>query len=75
MIAICINIISYIIKRKGGEDLRLDQRIQQLFNIMNDLLIKEAYCKKNNIAIKTYKVIPMTGSLGIIEWVVSIIYK
>jgi DNA-dependent protein kinase catalytic subunit len=54
---------------KGGEDLRLDQRIQQLFNIMNDLLIKEAYCKKNNIAIKTYKVIPMTGSLGIIEWV------
>ncbi|OUM61433.1 hypothetical protein PIROE2DRAFT_12586 [Piromyces sp. E2] len=31
---------------KGGEDLRLDQRIQQLFNIMNDLLLKEAYCKK-----------------------------
>jgi len=54
---------------KGGEDLRLDQRIQQLFNIMNDLLLKESYCKKKNINIKTYKVIPMTGSLGIIEWV------
>jgi len=41
---------------------------------MNDLLLKESYCKKKNINIKTYKVIPMTGSLGIIEWVVSIFF-
>ncbi|KAF8937820.1 hypothetical protein BGZ58_002088 [Dissophora ornata] len=54
---------------KGGEDLRLDQRIQQLFSLMNDIMRKDPQCSQQNINIGTYKVIPMSGSLGILEWV------
>ncbi|KAF9439193.1 hypothetical protein BGZ76_009365 [Entomortierella beljakovae] len=54
---------------KGGEDLRLDQRIQQLFSLMNDIMKKDPQCSQQKISIGTYKVIPMSGSLGILEWV------
>ncbi|ORY53674.1 hypothetical protein BCR33DRAFT_779027 [Rhizoclosmatium globosum] len=54
---------------KGGEDLRLDQRIEQMFSIMNDMLVKNPFCSRNRVAVATYKVIPMSTSLGVIEWV------
>ncbi|KAF9986247.1 hypothetical protein BGZ75_002051 [Mortierella antarctica] len=54
---------------KGGEDLRLDQRIQQLFSLMNDIMHKDPQCSQQNISVATYKVVPMSGSLGILEWV------
>ncbi|KAG0293742.1 hypothetical protein BGZ96_002384 [Linnemannia gamsii] len=54
---------------KGGEDLRLDQRVQQLFSLMNGLMQKDPQCSQQNISVGTYKVIPMSGSLGILEWV------
>ncbi|KAG0227795.1 hypothetical protein BGW42_002714 [Actinomortierella wolfii] len=54
---------------KGGEDLRLDQRIQQLFSLMNDIMRKDPQCSQQKISVRTYKVIPMTGSIGILEWV------
>ncbi|RHZ54169.1 hypothetical protein Glove_429g27 [Diversispora epigaea] len=53
---------------KGGEDLRLDQRVMLLFSIMNELLRKDFYCSQRKLELRTYKVVPMTGSLGIIEW-------
>ncbi|KAI7908116.1 uncharacterized protein BX663DRAFT_493038 [Cokeromyces recurvatus] len=54
---------------KGGEDLRLDERIEQLFNIMNSIIKRNAFCSSQNIQISTYKVIPMASNLGLIEWV------
>ncbi|KAF9918927.1 hypothetical protein BX616_004199 [Lobosporangium transversale] len=54
---------------KGGEDLRLDQRIQQLFSLMNDIMRKDPQCSQQNFCIGTYKVIPMSSSLGVLEWV------
>ncbi|KAI8973303.1 hypothetical protein BDF20DRAFT_881619 [Mycotypha africana] len=54
---------------KGGEDLRLDERIEQLFSVMNDALRKNAFCSNQNVRMTTYKVIPMASNLGIIEWV------
>ncbi|KAJ3219137.1 hypothetical protein HDU67_002470 [Dinochytrium kinnereticum] len=54
---------------KGGEDLRLDQRIQQMFAIMNKLMGMNSFCVRSRISLITYKVIPMSNSLGIIEWV------
>ncbi|KAF9205542.1 hypothetical protein BGZ49_003876 [Haplosporangium sp. Z 27] len=59
----------YLFLVKGGEDLRLDQRIQQLFSLMNDIMKKDPQCSQQKISIGTYKVIPMSGSLGILEWV------
>ncbi|UJR22353.1 hypothetical protein I4U23_025415 [Adineta vaga] len=56
---------------KGGEDIRQDQRIQALFTIMNDLYDNDPNCNQSNsahISIRTYKVIPMSSKLGMIEW-------
>lgn len=45
---------------KGGEDLRQDQRIEQLFDVMNTVLSQDAACSQRNMQLKTYQVIPMT---------------
>uniref|UniRef100_A0A8B9M5W8 DNA-dependent protein kinase catalytic subunit n=1 Tax=Accipiter nisus TaxID=211598 RepID=A0A8B9M5W8_9AVES len=47
---------------KGGEDLRQDQRIEQLFDVMNIILSQDATCSQRNMQLKTYQVIPMTTS-------------
>ncbi|EFC47806.1 DNA dependent protein kinase catalytic subunit [Naegleria gruberi] len=54
---------------KGGEDLRQDQRIQQLFHVMNNILDKDTNCKQRDLNIRMYKVVPMSSEVGIIEWV------
>uniref|UniRef100_A0A8C0EHT4 DNA-dependent protein kinase catalytic subunit n=1 Tax=Bubo bubo TaxID=30461 RepID=A0A8C0EHT4_BUBBB len=53
---------------KGGEDLRQDQRIEQLFDVMNIILSQDATCSQRNMRLKTYQVIPMTTRLGLIKW-------
>ncbi|KAM5158207.1 DNA-dependent protein kinase catalytic subunit [Mantella aurantiaca] len=53
---------------KGGEDLRQDQRIEQLFDVMNIILSQDAACSQRYMQIKTYQVIPMTTRIGMIEW-------
>lgn len=54
---------------KGGEDLRLDQRVQQLFSVMNELFRQDAECTRRGLALPTYEVVPMTGKVGLIEWI------
>ncbi|XP_063961376.1 DNA-dependent protein kinase catalytic subunit-like [Lytechinus pictus] len=54
---------------KVGEDLRMDQRIEQLYCIMNGILAQDAACSQRGLTLKTYQVIPMTSRLGILEWV------
>nr|XP_008507877.1 PREDICTED: DNA-dependent protein kinase catalytic subunit-like isoform X2 [Equus przewalskii] len=54
---------------KGGEDLRQDQRIEQLFEVMNVILSQDATCSQRSMQLKTYQVIPMTSRLGLIEWI------
>jgi len=45
---------------KGGEDLRQDQRIEQLFFIMNQVFRKDRACRLRKLQLKTYQVVPMT---------------
>ncbi|KAM6171214.1 DNA-dependent protein kinase catalytic subunit isoform 3-T3 [Erethizon dorsatum] len=47
---------------KGGEDLRQDQRIEQLFEVMNIILSRDAACSQRNMQLRTYHVVPMTSS-------------
>ncbi len=54
---------------KGGEDQRQDQRIETLFELINDLLKSDPRCYQRNLSIKTYQVIPMTSKLALIEWI------
>lgn len=45
---------------KSGEDLRQDQRIEQLLAVMNILLTNDAACAQRGLKIRTYQVIPIT---------------
>jgi DNA-dependent protein kinase catalytic subunit len=49
---------------KGGEDLRLDQRVQQLFSVMNEILTQDPACCKRRLKIKTYQVRKLITSLS-----------
>uniref|UniRef100_A0A3Q3H3L0 DNA-dependent protein kinase catalytic subunit n=1 Tax=Labrus bergylta TaxID=56723 RepID=A0A3Q3H3L0_9LABR len=53
---------------KGGEDLRQDQRIEQLFSVMNILLSHDAACTHRGLTLRTYQVIPISTRIGLIEW-------
>ncbi|GFO12453.1 DNA-dependent protein kinase catalytic subunit [Plakobranchus ocellatus] len=53
---------------KSGEDLRLDQRIETLFFIMNSVMDADPACRQRRLHLKTYQVISMTPRVGLIEW-------
>lgn len=46
---------------KGGEDLRQDQRIEQLFAVMNIVLSHDAACTRRGLQLRTYQVIPINS--------------
>ena len=54
---------------KGGDDLRQDAVMEQLFGLVNILLRNEAATQQRNLALRTYKVVPLSPDSGIIEWV------
>jgi hypothetical protein len=54
---------------KGGEDLRLDQRVMQLFHVMNAQLCADLPCAKRGLLVRTYEVAPLSRRVGLIEWV------
>ncbi|KAI5080746.1 hypothetical protein GOP47_0003929 [Adiantum capillus-veneris] len=54
---------------KGGEDLRLDQRIEQLFEMMNAILHRDPSCSKRKLSIRTYAVIPVSRQCGLLQYV------
>jgi DNA-dependent protein kinase catalytic subunit len=54
---------------KGGEDLRLDERVMSAFTLFNGLLARDVACSAKRLRIGTYNVVPMTHRAGLIEWV------
>ena len=54
---------------KAGEDLRQDQRIESLFEICNVCISHDVSCKNKSMKIRTYGVIPLTQTYGLIEFV------
>ncbi|CAH1644928.1 unnamed protein product [Spodoptera littoralis] len=57
-----------IILIKGGDDLKQDAVMQQVFTIVNTLLEKNPVTNKNKLLIRTYKVVPMSRLSGVLEW-------
>ncbi|XP_026737951.1 serine-protein kinase ATM isoform X2 [Trichoplusia ni] len=58
----------HILLIKGGDDLKQDAVMQQVFNIVNTLLEKDPVTHKNKLLIRTYKVVPMSRLSGVLEW-------
>jgi hypothetical protein len=53
---------------KGGEDLRQDERIQELFGLMNALFARDAQCVARGVGVRRYLVLPVATDVGLIEW-------
>ncbi|XP_054720357.1 serine/threonine-protein kinase mTOR-like [Uloborus diversus] len=54
---------------KGHEDLRQDERVMQLFGLVNTLLVKDPETSRRNVTIQRYSVIPLSTNSGLIGWV------
>eukprot|EP01063_Lacrimia_lanifica_P009384 TRINITY_DN1637_c0_g1_i1.p1 TRINITY_DN1637_c0_g1~~TRINITY_DN1637_c0_g1_i1.p1 ORF type:complete len:3223 (+),score=943.34 TRINITY_DN1637_c0_g1_i1:82-9750(+) len=58
----------YIFLLKGREDLRQDERVMQLFALINQLLHEDRVTAKNATNIEVYSVTPLASSAGLIGW-------
>ena len=54
---------------KGHEDIHQDERVMQLFGLINTLLSKDSDTREKNLFIKRYAVIPLSNNTGLIGWV------
>ena len=59
----------YMYLLKGHEDLRQDERVMQLFRLVNSLLRQDPVSTLRSHQIQPYAVIPMSEASGILEWV------
>lgn len=61
----------YVFLLKGHEDLRQDERVMQLFFLVNQLLSNNRATAKNDLKITRYSVIPLAPNSGLIQWLSS----
>jgi len=54
---------------KGREDLRQDERVMQLFKLVNRLLHNNPETEKKDLLITRFSVIPLSTLTGLIGWV------
>nr|XP_014351298.1 PREDICTED: serine-protein kinase ATM [Latimeria chalumnae] len=53
---------------KGRDDLRQDAVMQQVFQMCNTLLQRNAETRKRKLTIRRYKVVPLSQRSGVLEW-------
>eukprot|EP00871_Galdieria_phlegrea_P006008 jgi/Galph1/895/GphlegSOOS_G5664.1 len=54
---------------KGHEDLRQDERVMQLFGLVNELLSQNSSTNSRALMIKRFSVVPLSPNTGLIGWV------
>ncbi|KIK95251.1 hypothetical protein PAXRUDRAFT_33077 [Paxillus rubicundulus Ve08.2h10] len=59
----------YLYGLKGHEDLRQDERVMQLFSLVNTLLSVDTSSFKRRLHIQRYAVIPLAPNAGLMGWV------
>ncbi|XP_059653076.1 serine/threonine-protein kinase TOR-like isoform X1 [Cornus florida] len=59
----------YAFLLKGHEDLRQDERVMQLFGLVNTLLENSRNTAEKDLSIERYSVIPLSPNSGLIGWV------
>ncbi|KAL8857536.1 MAG: hypothetical protein Q9178_005864 [Gyalolechia marmorata] len=55
--------------KSGNDDLRQDSIMEQVFEQVSNLLQSQRSTRQRNLGIRTYKVLPLTATCGIIEFV------
>ncbi|KAK1259623.1 Serine/threonine-protein kinase TOR [Acorus gramineus] len=61
--------VDYAFLLKGHEDLRQDERVMQLFGLVNTLLENSRKTSEKDLSIQRYSVIPLSPNSGLIGWV------
>jgi len=61
--------LEYPFLLKGHEDMRQDERVMQLFGLVNTLLAADPETSQADLNIHRYSVVPLSPNSGIIEWV------
>ena len=59
----------YLYLLKGHEDLRQDEKVTQIFNLVNLIMSKEKTNYNLDLLIMVYSVIPLSNKSGLIGWV------
>lgn len=59
----------YVFLLKGHEDLRQDERVMQLFGLVNSMLAIDRDTAERELSIARYAVIPLSPNSGLIGWV------
>lgn len=54
---------------KAHEDLRQDERVMQLFGLVNTFLSLDSFTSKSHLSIRRFSVVPLSTNTGLIEWV------
>jgi FKBP12-rapamycin complex-associated protein len=54
---------------KGHEDLRQDERLMQLFGLVNEFLSTNNETRRRNFTIQRYPVIPLATNSGLLGWI------
>jgi ataxia telangiectasia mutated family protein len=58
---------------KGRDDLHQDAIMQQVFQQMDGVMQRSQETRRRGMRIRTYKVVPLTPTTGVIEWVLNTI--
>jgi len=59
----------YLFLLKGHEDLRQDERVMQLFGLVNALLAKDRRTNNYDLNIQRYAIAPLSHNAGVVGWV------
>lgn len=59
----------YTFLLKGHEDLRQDERVMQLFGLVNTLLANDSEASRRDLSIRRYAVTPLSHDAGVVGWV------
>ncbi|XP_055605401.1 DNA-dependent protein kinase catalytic subunit-like [Uranotaenia lowii] len=60
---------TYDFLAKYGEDLRQDQRVQQLLDTISHQMSLDQRCREHQLSVRTYEVIPIRSDFGILSWI------
>ncbi|SHO77966.1 Similar to S.cerevisiae protein TOR1 (PIK-related protein kinase and rapamycin target) [Malassezia sympodialis ATCC 42132] len=62
---------SYQYLLKGHEDMRQDERVMQLFGLVNTLLAIDTESYKRRLSLRRFPVIPLSPNTGMLGWVAN----
>ena len=63
------DLCSKVFLLKGHEDLRQDERVMQLFGLVNALLARDGRTNKHELNIQRYAIAPLSHNAGVVGWV------